>query len=287
MTTISETDRQTPGHRTSKRAVPGSSFAGRFVWLGQTPRCPKKTKLKGVQIPGRSQRTGSAKPTVIITQLVSREEQGGKEVVAVDGARYLREVGRRCPDCNQVSLIGHGRRLRVYRKKPVRRGLPLPETWAYRVLCKSCHHSHTILPVALGPHKHYVLPVIESAVRWAKSGVPIGRVSARLSGVSPERIATWCEHVGARLPAACRAAEMILMRDPLFRPPAAMPLGDLFAYLQSLLGTGPSDVLFILLNAVFSANLPLGQPLLLYPPTSSGSPSPARPRTRTGGVPDG
>jgi len=206
----------------------------------------------------------------------------------VNGAEYLTLGDRLCPCCgHRGALIGHGQRRRTYRERPVRRGLDPPQTTAYRVLCTHCHHSHTILPIGLGPHKRYAVDVIESAARGVGAGEPVGRVSARLGGISPERIQTWWRHVTVRLGAARLAAEAIVVRDPMFALPAALPAADVFAYLQSLLGIGSAIGVLAALNSLFSVNLPVVEPLLVHPPTSSGRPSTPCLTVRAGGVPFG
>lgn len=214
--------------------------------------------------------------------------QVGVKFGAVNGAEYLASGGRLCPCCGDGgALTGNGRRRRTYREKPVRRGLAPPQTFAYRVFCTHCRHHHTILPIGLGPHKRYSVDVIESAVRGRNVGEAVGRVSARLGGVSPERIQAWWRHVIVRLVPARLAAEAIVVRDPMFALPAALPGANVFAYLQSLLGIGSALGVLATLNLLFSANLPIVEPLLLHPPTSSGRPSTPCLTIRTGGVPFG
>ncbi|MHB1766181.1 MAG: DUF6431 domain-containing protein [Gammaproteobacteria bacterium] len=200
---------------------------------------------------------------------------------------HLAVAGRRCPCCGCDGLIGHGPRPRTYRVEPVSRSKPAPQTFAYRVICKSCRHSHTVLPAALGPHKRYVVGVIEFAVRGIEAGMLKGRISADLFGVSPERITAWWRHISQRVFAVRRAAETIVVRDPLFQPPAALPSAGMFAYLQSLLGVESAVAILVALNALLSVNLPLTESLLIYPPTSSGGRRPPCPMAQAGGMPFG
>lgn len=223
---------------------------------------------------------------VIISRAYAAEKPA-REIEGIDGARHLALAGRTCPGCGCNDLIGHGPRARTYRLQPVPRGKAPPRTSAYRVRCKSCRHSHTVLPPALGPHKRYVLAVIETAARALEEGVSKGRISASLFGVSTERIATWGSHIHERMAAAQRVAERLMVQTRSFRPPAALPAQGFFAYLQSLLGVGPSDAVLVALNLLFVANLPLSEPLLLYPPSPSGGVLPPCPIVRVGGMPFG
>ncbi len=204
----------------------------------------------------------------------------------MDGLAFLAACGRRCPDCGQCGLIGNGHRRRTFRTQPVRRKLLVPQTLAYRVLCKLCRHCHTVLPPPLGPHKRYVLPVIEEAVRRRGAGQTLARISGKLGGVSTERVAAWYQHLASRLDALQKAAEDLLRRDPLFNRPDPAPGEDVFAYLQGLLGTVPLTVLMAL-NLCLCAHLPLTQLLAAHPPTSSWCPRTPCRSTAAGGVPDG
>ncbi len=224
---------------------------------------------------------------VIVPTFGTREQPPNQKVVAVNGEAYFAWVGRRCPCCGRDGLIGHGQRRRTYRVEPIPRGHGAPETLAYRVICKFCRHCHTVLPQALGPHKRYVLRVIECAVRAVDKGVPKARISAELGGVGPERIGCWSRHVTQRLKAVCRSVESLLLRDPLFVRPVFQPSASLWSYLQSLLGIGPSVAVLVALNLLLSANAPLLEPLLAHPPTSSGRPAHPCPTARAGGVPFG
>ena len=188
----------------------------------------------------------------------------------MDGRAFLAACGRICPCCGRDGLIGNGYRRRTHRSEPVRRGRKAPETCVYRVICTHCRHSHTVLPPALGPHKRYTLWTIEQAARAREAGESLARISTRLAGVSIERIWTWHKHVMNRLDTARLAAEAIRRRDPGFARPAALPTMDVFAYLQSLLDIVPAMGVLVALNCLFSANLPLVEPLLVHPPSSSG-----------------
>lgn len=232
-------------------------------------------------------RPAPAKPTVILPSF-GVDGQVGNKLAPVNGAEYLAFGQRCCPCCGQKgALIGHGQRPRTYRLEPVRRGLTPPQTTAYRVLCKTCRHSHTVLPPGLGPHKRYLVDVIESAVRGVGAGEAIGRISVRLGGVSPERIATWAKHVGARLVTARLRAEALLAHDSLFALPPALPTVDVFAYLQGLLGIATAIGVLTALNRLFSDNPPVVEPLLAHPPTSSGRPHTPCRTAAAGGVPFG
>ncbi len=193
-------------------------------------------------------------------------------VIAVDGRAFLAACGRICPCCCHDGLIGNGYRRRTFRTEPVGRGRPVPETRAYRVVCTHCGHGHSVLPPALGPHKRYVLEVIEAAACARETGQSLDQISRRLGGVSLERISTWHQQVIDRLRAARRTAEAIVRRDPHFARPAALPGMDIFAYRRSLLGIASATGVLCALNLLLCAHLPLVEPLLVYPPTSSGCP---------------
>lgn len=215
-------------------------------------------------------------------------DQMGNAVVAVDGAAYLASVdGRRCPDCGATAVVGNGSRPRAFQTEPVRRGRPRPRTSSYRIRCKACRHCHTILPPQLGPHKRYTLAVIEAAVRAQAAGEAVSRISARLGGISPDRIATWERHFTASVDAVRGAIEAIVIRAPLFHLPAVSPTAGVFTYLAILVGMAAAPGLFVAINCLLSLNLPLAERILLHPPTSdrrTPTPWPTRP---PGGMPFG
>jgi hypothetical protein len=83
-----------------------------------------------------------------------------------EGIYYLciKETSLYCPHCGQ-ELIYRDSRLRIWRHcdKPADRIL------IHRMLCRTCHRLHTVLPDVLVPHKHYgaseIETVLESEVR--------------------------------------------------------------------------------------------------------------------------
>ena len=206
----------------------------------------------------------------------------------MDGRAHLAARGGRCcPCCGRDTLIGNGYRRRTYQWQAVRRGGPRPLVAAYRVVCTSCRHSHTVLPPQLGPHKRYAVPVIEHALRTLGSGLAKTRVAVLLGGTSPERLGAWQAHLDDSLDNVRRAAEAVVVSALRFHPPAAVPTVGVLAYLATLLGRPQGLGLLVALNLLLSHNPPLQANLLLHPPTSNRLPGRPCPSAPVGGMPFG
>lgn len=207
----------------------------------------------------------------------------------VDGRAHLRaDGGRRCPYCGMDALIGNGYRRRTYQFEPVRRGLARKAVRGYRVVCRACHGGDTVLPPQLGPHKRYVVTVIEQALLALDGGAAKARVSAALEGISPERLRAWNDHFQQSIAAVRRSVEAIVVAsDPLFHLPAAMPEVNIFSYLAILLGRPLQLGLFVLVNIYLCSDLPLRTHLLVHPPTSTRPSAGLYPSAPAGGMPFG
>src|SRR5947208_15681229 len=83
-------------------------------------------------------------PTVILFYRTARSERQHRP-----GVIPLDRLPRRCPICQNDTIIGHGRRLR--QSHDDRRD----SIWVRRGICEPCRKTFTILPDWLAPSAHY------------------------------------------------------------------------------------------------------------------------------------
>jgi hypothetical protein len=230
----------------------------------------------------------ATRQAMVIVSRAASADHTVRTIVDVDGHAHLcTDGGRRCASCGMDALVGNGYRRRTYQFEPVRFGRKREALWAYRVVCSVCHKNDTVLPPQLGPHKRYVVTVIEQALVSLDGGTAKARVSAALGGISPERLRAWHDHFQQSVAAVRRSVEAIVASDPLFHLPAAMPEVNIFSYLAMLLSQPLQLGLFVLVNLRLSSDLPLRTHLLLHPPTSTRPCAGPYPSAPAGGMPFG
>lgn len=136
-----------------------------------------------------------------------------------------------------------------------------------RLRCTLCGENVTVLPPELSPYKRYRIEVLETAVALSEEDTPKARVSARLYGVSPERIGVWMAQWRALSPLVIVFVEALLVADALSRRPIWIPGMTDSAYLRQLLGLAFGASAFIEVNRLLTGHGPKGKPpLLLAPP---------------------
>jgi len=118
-----------------------------------------------------------------------------------------------CPECGgEGCLIGHG-----YYQRKAQDEQQSYLIWVKRWLCKICHHTVSVLPNFLVPHRQYLVEVIQKVVvacyerdqHWkgvtetcARDGTPSLRTMQR-----------WCKSFAMRAPAWLREAQTFLAQQ--------------------------------------------------------------------------
>jgi hypothetical protein len=90
----------------------------------------------------------------------------------IDAEIPLDRLPRRCPVCENDTIIGHGRRLRQChddRRESI---------WVRRGICQPCKKTFTILPDWLAPSAHYTLRCRQEACEWITAGESVASRTA-------------------------------------------------------------------------------------------------------------
>ena len=93
--------------------------------------------------------------------------------------RQLLDERHICPSCGRP--LGYHAR---YRRSPIVDGQPV-ETWFYRLCCRPCKRTFTLLPTFLGPRRRYLTEVVgvvyESCL---SSGASVRQIAVEMSGMA-------------------------------------------------------------------------------------------------------
>jgi transposase-like protein len=118
-----------------------------------------------------------------------------------------------CPQCGEKDcLIGHG----YYQRKAK------DEQRAYfirvkRWFCKNCHHTLTILPNFLFPHRHYLVRVIQGVVvacyECGQNWKRISRTCAQDGTPNLRTMQRWCKAFAGRAPSWLSGVHIFLAQQ--------------------------------------------------------------------------
>jgi len=126
----------------------------------------------------------------------------------------LDRLPRRCPVCQNDTIIGHGRRLRQCHED--RR----ESIWVRRGICQPCKKTFTILPDWLAPSAHYTLRCRQEACERITAGESIEQAAPHCKDPSrlpdPSTLRRWVQR---RLLSVCcwveaGCADVHLLRAP-------------------------------------------------------------------------
>ena len=93
--------------------------------------------------------------------------------------RQVLDERRTCPSCGRP--LGHHAR---YRRAPIVDGQPV-ETWLYRLRCRPCKQTFTLLPTFLGPRRRYLAEVVGVVYEsFLSSGASVRQIAVEMSGLA-------------------------------------------------------------------------------------------------------